>query len=44
MDVVDEGLNVLRPVGGVEAQLADDGMDIAAGIVAELDLAGLVLA
>ena len=30
--------------GRVEAQLPDDGVDVAAGVVAELDLAGLVLA
>ena len=30
-------------LGRVEAELADDGVDVAAGVVAELDLAGLVL-
>src|SRR6185437_14091642 len=41
-NVVNEGLDVFRELLGGEAQLADHRVDIATGIVAELDLTSLV--
>src|SRR5690606_9423170 len=42
-DMVDEGLDVFAELGLIEAHLADHGVHVAALVVAELDLAGLVL-
>ena len=43
-DEVDEGGDVVDELGGLEAHLADHRVHVAAGVGAELDLAGLVLA
>src|SRR4051794_6850428 len=43
-ELVDHRVGVVHQLGLVEAQLADDGVDVAAGVVAELDLAGGVFA
>src|SRR5687768_12614090 len=44
VDVVNKGLDVLLQLGGIEADLADHGVYDPTRIVAELDLARLVLA
>src|SRR5258706_280606 len=42
-DVLNEGIDVVDQLGGIEAELAHGGMDVSAGVIAELDLARLVL-